>query len=146
VAYSVFFKMTNVYGQSSALGYHKWIELDSWSWGASRALDIAGAPARLSVQSFSFTSRVGSHSTALLELLASNEATPSGTTLVVTKEELPAVQLSAEFSDVILSVYDIGEASGDIPLEQVSFDFSKVTLTTGTSSPVVVVNPPGAGG
>lgn len=142
MAYSVFLKIGNIDGQSTAPRYQKWIELDSWSWGASRALDTAGAPARLSVQSFSFTARVGSHSAGLLELLASNEATPTGTTLAVTKNELPAVQLKAEFTDVVLSVYDIGETSGDIPVEQVSFDFSKVTFFAGTSAPVVVVTPP----
>ena len=143
MAYSVFFKIGNIDGQSTAPGYAKWIELDSWSWGASRTLDTRGAPERLSVQSFSFTARVGSHSAGLLSLLAANQPTATGTTLAVTKNELPAVQLKAEFTDVALSVYDIGETSGDIPLEQVSFDFSKVTLFTGTSAPVVVVTPPG---
>lgn len=144
VAYSAFFKLGTINGEATAPAYSKWIQLDSWSWGASRASNAVGVPQRLSVQSFSFTAPVGAHSAELLGLLTSNEARPQTARLAVTKNELPAVQLKAEFSDVLLSVYDIGETSSDVPMEQVSFDFSRVTLTTGSNS-VTVEGPPGLG-
>jgi type VI protein secretion system component Hcp len=83
----------------------------------------------------------------LLELLASAEVSPPPVKLAVTKiqtkNELPALQMTADFTDVLLSVYDIGENSGDIPMEQVSFDFSQITLLTGKN--LVVVPPPRPG-
>jgi type VI protein secretion system component Hcp len=147
MAYFAFFKVGQIKGEVTAPPYASWIELDSWSWGASRASNAVGVPEKLSIQSFSFTARVGGHSAKLLELLVSAEASPPPVKLAVTKiqtkNELPALQLAAEFTDVLLSVYDIGENSGDIPMEQVSFDFSQITLLTGKN--LVVVPPPRPG-
>jgi type VI protein secretion system component Hcp len=137
VAYDAYLKLGKVEGESTNSQYDKWIELDSWSWGASRVSTAVGAPAPLDIQSFSFTARVGQHSAELLELLVERPFGTAGT-LAVVKEGVtgaklvPAVQF--KFTDVLLSVYDIGESSDVVPQEQVSFVFQQLTMTTGVNS------------
>ena len=141
MAFSGFLKIEGINGEATAPGYAKWLQLNSWSWGASRG--SSPGPGPLSVQSFSFTAHVGPHSAKLLALLAGGKAARTGT-LAVTKEagkSLPAVEVKMDFTEVFLSVYDIGEDSGAAPEEQVSFNFRTVEMITGGNS--TLIGPPG---
>lgn len=139
MAFSGFLKIEGINGEATAPGYAKWLQLNSWSWGAARG--EAGGP--LSVQSFSFTAHVGPHSAQLLALLAGGKTAGRGT-LAVTKEGakiVPAVQVKMDFTEVFLSVYEIGEDSGAAPEEQVSFNFRTIEMITGGNS--TLIGPPG---
>ena len=136
MAFSGFLKLDGITGDATAPGYAKWLQLNSWSWGAARG--AVGTP--LSVQSFSFTSRVGAHSAKLLETLAGGKPVAKGTLAVTNNsatKELPAVQVKMDFTEVFLTVYDIGEDSAGPSEEQVSFSFRTVEMITGNNTATV---------
>lgn len=143
---SGFIKLGTINGEATAPGYQKWIELDSWSWGCSREVNAEGSEGRLAVNQFSFTSQLGPHSAAVAALLVNGDAARTGTLAVVDEGgnmKVPAVQAKCEFSEILLSTYDVGGVSDDEPREQVSFAFQKMTMTTGPNTVSVSVLPAG---
>jgi len=143
MAFNAYLKLLGINGEATSPGYDKWITIDSWSWGASRP----GVGGRLSTQSFSFTAHAGAHTAPLLTLLAEQKVVKTGM-LTVTKsgeKGLPAVQQKWEFTDIALEAYEIGESLllDEGPEEQVSFEFTALTLITGSNEVVIRVEPPG---
>lgn len=143
---SSFLKLGSIEGESTASGYSKWIELDSFSWGCSREVSVAGGSGPLAVNEFSFTANLGAHSAAVASLLVEDTVARTATLAVVNggaNQKLPAVQMKCEFTEVLLSTYDVGGVSDAEPREQVSFAFQKMTMTTGDNSVLVQALPPG---
>lgn len=143
MALACFLKLGDIDGESQTTGYLKWIEIESWSWGVSR-VEPGGGP--LSVQSFGFVANVGPHSARLLGLIVDNEVTKTASLAVVSLAGTgkPKVELQCSFTNVTLSSYDVGEPEGTGPLlEQVSFVFGSLKMTTGKWYTAVSTSPLG---
>jgi type VI protein secretion system component Hcp len=124
-AADIFGKFTGIDGESIVKGFEKWIDVESYSWGAVSG----GPPSKPEFADFSFTKLYDSSSPPLLLSLMQgkpiNEALFEFTK--TTGSATPEVYLEYKFSDVLLASYGVGGSSGGgNPSESWSFSFAKV--------------------
>lgn len=124
----MFGKFTGIDGESIVKGHEKWIEILSYSWGATNG----GPPGKVQFEDFSFTKLYDSSSPPLLLNLAQgthiDEAIFEFTK--TTGSATPEVYLRYEFTDVLLASYGVsGGSGGGNPAESWSFNFAKVQTT-----------------
>lgn len=123
------------------------IELESFSWGVSNALDIgsqsSGAGAgKVTFSDFNFTAKVGTHSPMLFEKCVEGYFIQ---TAMLSITGAPS-QIWIKFGDVVISSYQLGDSStqksrvadnfktsssADVPQESVSLNFAKIEYNFG---------------
>lgn len=122
-AADMFGRFTGIDGESIQKGHEKWIEVFSYSWGATNSPQSG----KVDFADFSFTKFYDSSSPPLLLNLAQgkhiDEALFEFTK--TTGAATPEVYLTYQFSDVFLTSYGVS-GSGDQPSESWSFSFGKV--------------------
>lgn len=133
MAGNMFLKIGDVAGESEETGYEEWIEVMSWSWGASQlgssALGTGAATANVNFQDFSFSMKFGKATPELL-LRCCNGTHFGEATFVMTKATGDGGQekyLELVFTDVMISSYQTGGSMNDIPVESISFNFTQFT-------------------
>ena len=129
-ATDMFGKFSGIDGESIQKGHEKWIEILSYSWGATNGGPFP--PGNVEFADFSLTKLYDSSSPPLLLSLAQgkhlDEALFEFTK--TTGSATPEVYLTYEFSDVLLTSYGVGGSSGGgSPSESWSFSFAKVQTT-----------------
>jgi type VI secretion system secreted protein Hcp len=137
MAYDAFLKLDGIDGEVTAQGYEKWIEVMSFSWGASNVGTSAsgggGGAGKVSFQDLHFTSGMSKASPLLFLKCATGEHIPRGL-LSLRKAGGDAngggVFLKIELEDVLVSSFaDAGAEQGnDRPAEEVSLNFSKIDM------------------
>jgi type VI secretion system secreted protein Hcp len=138
MAYDAFLKLDGIDGEVAASGYEKWIEIFSFSWGASNAGTAAsgsgGGAGKVSFQDIHFTSAESKASPLLFLKCATGEHIPTGT-LALRKAGGDANGggspfLQIKLVDVLVSSFhEAGAEQGDDrPLEDVSLNFSKIDM------------------
>jgi type VI secretion system secreted protein Hcp len=127
-----FLKIDGIEGESSDSKHKGQIELESWSWSESNSGSSGhggGAGAgKVSMQDFQFTMKASKASPKLF--LACAEGTHIKS-CVLTCRKAGGIQreyIVWKFTDVLISSYQMsrGGGSGFAPIEQCSFNFSKV--------------------
>ncbi|HVM55961.1 MAG TPA: type VI secretion system tube protein Hcp [Gaiellaceae bacterium] len=136
MAYDAFLKLDGIDGEVSAAGYEKWIEVFSFSWGASNAGTSAtgggGGAGKASFQDLHFTTGTSKASPLLFMKCATGEHIPSGL-LYMRKAGGDAngggnVFLKYELEDILVSSFQQAgaEQGDDRPVEDVSLNFVKI--------------------
>jgi len=125
-----FLKIDGIPGESSDEGHKDWINLESWSWGATQTGTSGGGGAgKVSVDSFSFGKTVDKASPKLFESLTTGKHLKDATLELCLSNEVGSrslCYLTIKLSDVLVSSYQIGGSGGDVPTDQFSLNFSKI--------------------
>ena len=137
MAFDAFLKLDGIDGESTSQGHEKWIEIDSYSFGAQQSGSTStggGAGAgKVSVQDFHF---VAPQSKAVIPMLES-----LFTGVHISSAELHLSKVSektgsaspyyiVKLSDVLISGFQEGGGSADsVPTDQFSLNYSKIEWT-----------------
>jgi type VI secretion system secreted protein Hcp len=130
-AVDYFLKIAGIDGESMAANHKGEIDIESWSWGESNpGSRAAGAGAgKVSMNDFSFVMKLNKASPKLFLACAQGEHIK---TAWLTAHRTGAKQadyfLKWSFSDLLISSYQDGATSGELPFDQVSFNFAKIEV------------------
>lgn len=135
MAKDMFLKIDTIEGESMDHKHKGEIEIDSWSWGASQSGTSGhgtGAGAgKVSMQDYHFTMTVNKASPKLMLACAVGQHIPK---ILFTQRKAGGEQeefFKLTFSDVLISSYQTGAhggAHGELPMEQCSFNYSKIEM------------------
>jgi type VI secretion system secreted protein Hcp len=135
--FDAFLKISTIPGESTDDKHKEWIETLSYSWGASQAMggsaSATGAHAgqRVDIQDFSITKRLDKASPKLFQACCAGEHIADVTMELCRAGGDKQKYMMFKFTDVMVSSVRPGGSAGGadaIPLEEVSFRFSKVQL------------------
>lgn len=110
------------------------IDVYSWSWGVTQTFDSTGAGSgggtgKVSMQDFHFTKNVDATSPKLFSACATGQHFPTATFTARKKGQGQQQYLVVKFSDLLVSSYQTGGSAGDtVPVESISFNYSKIEL------------------
>jgi type VI secretion system secreted protein Hcp len=129
----LFLKIDGISGESQDAKHKGEIDLRSFSWGEtsesgpSRAAGGAAGAGKVAMQDFHFMTAVNKASPLLFLSCATGKHIKEA---VLTARRAGKEQqefLVFKFSDLLISSYQIGaEAVGEMPIDQVSFNFSRI--------------------
>ena len=134
MAADYFLKLDSVTGESTDSQHKDEIELTSWSWGesqtTSRGSGSSGSGAgRVNMNDFHFTMEMSAASTALALACATGKHLSKG---VMTARKAGGKQekyLVVSLDDVLVSSFQTGgHGGGEIPVESISLNFSKIKV------------------
>jgi len=134
MAFDAFLKLDGIDGESLVRDYEKWIELESFSWGATNPPPSnaggGGGAGKAVFEDFHFVVNFSKASPELFKRCASGEHIKSGVLSVRKAGEKPVDFYKVRMSDVLVSSYQQGGSSGgsEIPVEQISLNFATVAL------------------
>jgi type VI secretion system secreted protein Hcp len=129
-----FLRIDGVSGESTDSKHKGEIDVESWSWGESQSGSHGGGggggAGKVEMQDFHFVMRFNKASPALILACASGEHLKSA--LLTCRKAGKGQQefLTFAFDDILVSSFQTGaaEASGVVPMDQVSLNFSKIQV------------------
>lgn len=127
-----FLKIAGIEGDSTDAAHKGEIDIESWSWGESQsapAIGGGGGAGKVTMNDFSFVMKL-------------NKASPKLFLACAEGEHIKAAWLTAHrgggkeadyflkwsFANLLVSSYQTAATSGDVPFDQVSFNFSKIEV------------------
>ncbi len=133
MAVDYFLKIDGIDGESEDAKHKGEIHLESWSWGESQtgssSQDLGLGSGKVNMQDFHFTMKTNKASPKLFIACANGEHIKKA---VLTCRKAGKTQqefLFFTFTDLLISSYQIGGNANDvIPMEQISFNFTKVVM------------------
>ncbi|TKD47277.1 Hcp family type VI secretion system effector [Azotobacter chroococcum] len=133
MASDAFIKFEGIEGESTDDKYPKWIEVYSYSFGASQSLSATASSsgslssARVDIQDFSFTHDLDLASAKLFEYCCTGKSIPK-VTVSINRASGDTKQQYQEYilTDVIVSSISIGGSTGNVPTESISLAFGKI--------------------
>ena len=134
MAVDMFLKLDGIDGESADSKHKNEIDIESFSWGASNTgaagAGSGGGSGRVSMQDFSFVMRVNKASPKLFLACASGEHIKSALLTVRKAGSGQAEFFKVTMSDLLVSSWQQGAsgADADVPMDQVSLNFSKVKV------------------
>ena len=132
--FDAFLKIDGIEGESLQKGHEKEIEIASFSWGESNtgsfAGNLGGGSGKVSMQDFNYTVPVNKSSPKLFLACATGEHIKSATLTVRKAGKTQQEFLKWKFTDLLISSYHTGGSEGSdvLPLDQVSFNFTKIEV------------------
>lgn len=135
MAFDAFLKLDGVEGESTRKGFEKQIELQSFSFGATNASSIGSgggaATGKATLSSFSFSKETDATSPALFQACCSGKHFPKAKVVFHKSGGDQAIDyLVYEFEQCFIEAINWGGSSGsELPHENVSLAFGKVTIT-----------------
>lgn len=131
MAVDYFLKIDTIEGESTDKAHKAEIDVMSWSWGETQSGSAAygggGGAGKVQMQDFHFVMKVNKASPKLFLACATGQHIPSA---ILTCRKAGAEQqeyMIWTFSDLLISSYQTGGSEGqEIPVDQCSFNFSKV--------------------
>lgn len=142
MAVDMFLKLDGIDGESTDKGHKNEIEIESFSWGASNSGSAAhgggGGAGKVSMQDFSFTTRVSRASPQLFLACASGEHIKSALLTVRKAGGQQQDFLKVTMSDLLVSSYKAEGSSGadaDVPMDEVSLNFAKIQVSYSAQRP-----------
>ena len=133
MAVDFYLKITDVKGESKDSKHAGEIEIESFSWGATQlgtsAHGTGAGGGKVSMQDFHFVMRNNSASPTLFLFCANGkhlkEAKLTGRKAGGKQEDFLIVTMS----DVLISSYQTGgSAAGEVPMDQISLNYSKIEI------------------
>jgi type VI secretion system secreted protein Hcp len=130
-AVDFFLKIDGIEGESQDAKHKGSIDIESWSWGCANLGTMAagggGGAGKVSMHDFTFSMPINKATPKLIQCCAGGDHIGKA---VLTCRKAGGDQkeyLKITFSDVLVSSYHTGAASGSpIPHESISLNFSKV--------------------
>ncbi|MCD9029078.1 type VI secretion system tube protein Hcp [Luteimonas sp. BDR2-5] len=128
----MFLMIDGIKGESADEKHKDEIDVQSWSWGESNAGSMAlgggGGTGRVQMQDFNFTMLMNKASPMLMDACAQGAHIKKA---VLTCRKAGGGQheyLVITFEDLMISSYQTGGGGGNtLPMESISFNFSKIT-------------------
>ena len=134
-AVDYFLKIAGIDGESTDDAHKGEIDVESWSWGESStggddSHTGGGARAgRVTMNDFSFVMKLSKASPKLFLACVQGEHIKSAwLTAHRAAGKASDYFLKWSFADLLISSYQTGASAGEIPLDQVSFNFSKIEV------------------
>jgi type VI secretion system secreted protein Hcp len=130
-----YLKIDTIEGESDAKSFEKQMQIDSFSFGASNAGSASQGRGmgvgKVSLQDFHFVVKNGKASPQLFLACAKGNHIPQAI-LSCRKtggDGNPYTYTKVTFGDLVISSFNTGGSSGaQLPMEQISFNFSNITL------------------
>lgn len=147
---AIYMKYGSVNGDVTTTGYTQWIELDSLQWGVGRAIGSAerGAESREasepSISEVTVTKRMDVSSTGMVQDAWGGELNNTVTIKLTTTTKNGVIDfLEYDLENCGLSGYSVS-SSGDMPVEHMSLNFTKITHRFKGLNPATQGNPASA--
>ena len=127
-----FLLLSDIRGESQDAQHKDWIEVESWSIGATQtgtsATGGGGGAGKVSFQDFHFVMPMSIASPLIMSACATGKHYPEAR-FVCRKDPGKNDYLRMSFTDVLISSYQTGGSSsgGSSPRDQISFSFSKIS-------------------
>ena len=130
MAVDMFLKLDGIAGESKDDKHLNYIDVMSFSWGASQNIGSEGS-GKVSMNDFHFVHRVDKATPLLLLSCAMGKHIPTGILQVRKGGDRPVQFLQYKLTDILVTSAQQGghEAGGNIPTDQFSLNFSKVEVT-----------------
>ena len=129
-----YLKIDTITGEAEAVGFEKQMQIQSWSFGANNAgsakLGTGMGTGKVSLQDFHFTVENGKASVQLFLATCKGNHIPNA---VLSCRKTggagePYTYYKVTFNDLVISSFQTGgHAGGGLPVEQISFNFTKIT-------------------
>jgi len=134
LAVDMFLKIEGIDGESTAAGGHvDWIEIESFSWGASRPSTSTGRTrggGRASFSDMSVVKRIDAASPNLYLACASGKRYPSATLQIRKAGEGPVPYMEYRLENVRISSVSVSSSEGSAePVEEVTLSYGKIVWT-----------------
>jgi type VI secretion system secreted protein Hcp len=131
-AVDYFLKIAGIDGESNDAAHKGEIDVESWSWGESQSRQAVGGGAgagKVTMNDFTFVMKLSKASPRLFLACAQGEHIKSAwlTAHRPAAGKASDYFLKWSFADLLVSAYQTG-ASGELPTDQVSFNFSKIEV------------------
>jgi type VI secretion system secreted protein Hcp len=131
MAVDFFIKIDGVEGESTDDKHKNEIDVESWNWGATQmgtsARGGGGGAGKVNMQDFNFVMHSNKASPKLMLMCATGDHIKSAKLTCRKAGGEQQEYLTITFSDLLISSYQTGGASGDsVPMDQISFNFSKL--------------------
>ena len=130
-AFDYFLKIDGIDGESSDAQHKGEIDLEAWSWGETQPHPTGGGAGagKVTMADFSFTTKLTKASPKLF-LACAEGSHIKAAWLTARRAAGKAADyfLKWTFSDLLVSSYQTGAAAGNAPVDQVSFNFSKIEV------------------
>jgi len=132
MAVDMFLKLSNIKGESTD-DFHKGeIEILSFSWGATQTGSFAhgsgGGSGKVSMNDFHFVHKFDKASPLLMQAACKGTHFPEATLSVRKAGGKQQDYLIYKMTDLLVSGYQTGGSSSELPMEQISLNFSKVEI------------------
>jgi type VI secretion system secreted protein Hcp len=139
-AVDYFLKIDGIPGESQDEKHKNEIDLESWSWGetnsGSHAAGGGGGAGKVSMQDFSFSMRINKASPKLFLACAQGTHIKEANLTCRKAGKTGQEYLKVKFSDLLISNYQTGGSGGDVvPVEQITFNFSKIEISYAPQKP-----------
>ncbi len=129
-AVDFYLKIEGIPGESTAKGFEGQIEVESWSWGMSQAVTAQGREGTM----------LGDPTKPFIIAKPLDKASPKLAQALASKQHFPTVTLTLRraggdqqpYMRYVLKdcfITSIKPVAGDVPMEQVSFNYSKIEWT-----------------
>ncbi len=133
-AVDYFLKIDGIPGESQDDKHMDEIDLESWSWGEANSGTSAGGggggAGKVNMNDFSFAMRANKASPKLFLACANGQHIASAQLTCRKAGKEGQEYLKIKFNDLLISNYQTGGSAGDVvPLEQISFNFSKIEFS-----------------
>ena len=127
-----YLQITGIAGESKEAKHKDWIDVLSWSFGASNPGQVTaggGAGAgKVQMSDFNFMATTSKASPKLFLACANGQHMKEAKLSAVKAGAMQQEYLSWTFSDVLISAYQTSGSGGDVSMDSVSLAFSKVKL------------------
>ncbi len=140
-AVDYFLKIDGIEGESTQKGHEKQIELQSFSWGetnsGSHAGGAGGGAGKVNMQDFHFVMNVNQASPKLFLACATGEHIKSALLTCRKAGKTQQEYLKFKFEELLISSFQTGGSAGSsvIPVDQVSFNFTKIEMSYAAQKP-----------
>jgi len=138
-----YLKIDTIEGEADATGFEKQMQIESWSFGATNAgsavQGTGQGTGKVSFQDFHFVVQNGKASPQLFLACAKGNHIPSAI-LSCRKaggDGSPYTYLKVTFDHIVISSFQTGGSNGSsiLPMEQISFNFTKITFEYSQQKP-----------
>jgi type VI secretion system secreted protein Hcp len=133
MAVDFFIKFDGIKGESSDSKHKDEIDVESWSWGETQVSGPSpgggGGAGKVAMQDFHFVMRLNRASPSLMQACATGKHIKSALLSARKAGKSQQDYLTFKFHDVLVSSFQTGGVEqGDVPTDQVSFNFAKIEV------------------
>jgi type VI secretion system secreted protein Hcp len=133
MAFDAFLKLGDIVGESTDDRHLGWIEIESFSWGMTQSGSFSGGggggTGKVSFQDIHFTAHTQKSSPLIAKTCATGQHIPKAQLSFIKAQSDKGFEfVKFEFTDVLVSSYQLGGSSGgeDRPTDSFSLNFAKI--------------------
>ncbi len=147
MAVDYFLKLDGIQGESADKNHTGWIQLMSFSWGASQITSVAGTggsgAGKVDLSDFSVMKHLDKASTPLFKSIGSGTHVKTGNLEAVKSGAGGKPFLKVDFKELFVTSQQLS-ASSEIPTESVSFSYNEIKIEYSTQNEQGIVTTTGS--